>query len=147
VERSISKEQHDGEPDDEVIRRPYALVLVGAPQPAHLRAHAQACTGEHQHPHTTVPAAGCPTGYHRRAKSDRWLVRTVAGLLVTNGVVQLATPHSPGETRQARRLGIGTAATLAAIDLTYVPKGRISPVYLVDAAVEMGWIWAWSRSR
>ena len=39
--------------------------------------------------------------------------------------------------RQARRLGVGTAAVLAAIDLVYVPAGRISKMYLLDAAVEV----------
>jgi hypothetical protein len=47
--------------------------------------------------------------------------------------------------RQARRLGVGTAAVLAAIDLVYVPARRISKMYLVDAAIEVGWIMAWCR--
>ena len=46
---------------------------------------------------------------------------------------------------QARRLGVGTAAVLAAIDLVYVPARRISKMYLVDAALEVGWILAWYR--
>jgi hypothetical protein len=35
------------------------------------------------------------------------------------------------------------------IDLAYVPRGRISKMYLADAVVEVGWIVAWwlSRSR
>jgi hypothetical protein len=36
---------------------------------------------------------------------------------------------------------VGTAAVLAAIDLVYVPAGRISKMYLLDAALEVGWIW------
>jgi hypothetical protein len=43
----------------------------------------------------------------------------------------------------ARRLGIGTAAVLAVIDLVYVSKGQISVMYLLDAAMEIGWIIAW----
>lgn len=84
-------------------------------------------------------------------KTDRWLVRTVAGLLVTNGVVQLLTGPSDEALEQARRLGVGTAATLGVIDAVYGGSGRISRVYLLDALVEFGWITAWAlclaRSR
>lgn len=75
-------------------------------------------------------------------KADKWLVRTVAGLLVVNGATQLAS-STPDRIAQARLLGIGTAAVLAAIDLTYAPTGRISRMYLLDAAVELAWIVAW----
>ena len=76
-------------------------------------------------------------------KRDRWLVKTVSGLLVVNGLTQIRTASSPESLAQARRLGVGTAAVLAAIDLIYVPIGRISKMYLADAAVEIGWIVAW----
>lgn len=84
-------------------------------------------------------------------KTDKWLVRTVAGLLVANGVAQLQAAGTKGRRKagsldQARRVGIGTAITLAAIDLIYVPKGRISKMYLADAAAEIAWLIAW-RSR
>src|SRR3954453_11317540 len=71
-------------------------------------------------------------------KTDRWLVKTVAGLLMVNGITQLTTSSTAGGGRQACRLGVGTAAVLAAIDLVYVPAGRISKMYLVDAAIEVG---------
>src|SRR5512133_1492400 len=72
-------------------------------------------------------------------KTDRWLVKTVAGLLMVNGLTQLTTSSTASGVRQARRLGVGTAAVLAAIDLVYVPTRRISKMYLVDAALEVGW--------
>ena len=78
-------------------------------------------------------------------KTDRWLVKTVAGLLMVNGLMQLTTSPTTDGVRQARRLGVGTAAVLAAIDLVYVPARRISKMYLVDAALEVGWILAWYR--
>lgn len=78
-------------------------------------------------------------------KTDRWLVKTVAGLLIVNGASQLAS-STPDRIAHARLLGIGTAAVLATIDLIYVPAGRISKVYLLDGAVELGWILAWSRA-
>jgi len=80
-------------------------------------------------------------------KTDRWLVNTVAGLLIVNGLAQLATSPSTDGMRQARRLGVGTAAVLAAIDLVYVPAGRLSKMYLLDAALEVAWIMAWYRAE
>jgi hypothetical protein len=80
-------------------------------------------------------------------KADRWLVKTVAGLLIVNGLAQLATSPSADGLRQARRLSVGTAAVLAAIDLIYVPSGRISKMYLLDAALEVAWIMAWFRAE
>jgi hypothetical protein len=80
-------------------------------------------------------------------KTDRWLVRTVAGLMVANGCSQLRTSRSTGELRLARRIGIGTAATLGSVDLIYGIPGRISRMYLVDAVLEAAWIVAWARAR
>jgi hypothetical protein len=79
-------------------------------------------------------------------KADRWLMYTVAGLMSAIGATQLGSGPDPGAVRQARRIGIGCAATLAAIDLVYVPKGRIAPTYLLDALAEAGWIAAWAGS-
>jgi hypothetical protein len=78
-------------------------------------------------------------------KTDRWLVKTVSGLLIVNGLTQLTAKRTPDGISQARRIGVGTAATLATIDLVYAPTGRISKMYLLDAAMEIGWILAWIR--
>jgi hypothetical protein len=80
-------------------------------------------------------------------KYDRWLVRTVAGLLLVNGLVQLSADGSADTLRQARRLGTGTAAALAAVDAWYAFRGTISKGYLLDVPVELGWIAAWLASR
>jgi hypothetical protein len=77
-------------------------------------------------------------------KEDRWLEYTVAGLLLVNGVEQVLSSRR-GEVETARRLGIGTAATLAAIDAVYVPAGRIRWTYAIDAVLETGWIVLWIR--
>jgi hypothetical protein len=81
-------------------------------------------------------------------KTDQWLEFTVAGLLTTVGTAQLAA-RSPSQVRLARLVGLGTAATLLTIDLIYVPKRRISRMYLQDAVCEAGWIaaWAWASRR
>jgi hypothetical protein len=79
-------------------------------------------------------------------KVDRWLMYTVAGLMTCIGATQLASTADPAAVRQARRVGMGCAATLAAIDLVYVPRRRISPMYLLDAVAEAGWLVAWART-
>jgi hypothetical protein len=70
-----------------------------------------------------------------------WLRRTTGGLLVSAGVAQLAAAADgrPGAAH-ARRIGLGTTLTLPAVDLVYVPRGRIRPTYLLDAAMQRGWI-------
>ncbi|MFI1720427.1 hypothetical protein [Streptomyces sp. NPDC020489] len=62
-------------------------------------------------------------------KTDVWLQRTTGGLLVSAGLAQLAAAEDPHGSAHARRIGLGTALTLLAIDLLYVPKGRIRPTY------------------
>ena len=80
-------------------------------------------------------------------KTDRWLVRTVAGLMVANGLVQWRAEPSSDGLAAARRIGLGTAVTLASIDVAYAIPHRISRMYLVDAALEAGWALAWARPR
>src|SRR4051812_24670797 len=79
-------------------------------------------------------------------KTDKWLVQTVSGLLITVGMEQLRAASRPEGEPAAKRLGIGTAATLAAIDLVYAVKGRISKNYLLDAVVEILFIWNWLKT-
>lgn len=79
-------------------------------------------------------------------KTDRWLEYTVAGLLATNGVCQVIAARQ-GDADTARRLGGGTALTLLAIDLVFVPAGRIRWTYLLDAALEVGWLGLWAKAR
>ncbi len=79
-------------------------------------------------------------------KVDRWLVRTVGGLLVVNGLTQLSAGSTQAATVLSRRLGVGTALTLALIDVRYASTGRIRRIYLLDAAVEFGWAAAWAST-
>jgi hypothetical protein len=41
---------------------------------------------------------------------------------------------------------MGVATAYLAIDLIYAPKGEIRRTYLLDAAMEIGWLWAWLRT-
>lgn len=86
-------------------------------------------------------------GPQRPRQEQDWLVRTVSGLLVSCGWSQIrALPTAEGMA-QARRLGLGTALTLFAIDLVYVPAGKVRRSHALDAAIEAGWLVAWWRSR
>ncbi len=84
-------------------------------------------------------------------KVDRWLVQTV-------GVLVLAVGASLGLAGARRRvtpelalLAAGSAAGLAAIDIIYVARRRIAPVYLLDALAEgallLGWAAGWAARR
>jgi hypothetical protein len=91
---------------------------------------------------------------HRRSfesvfgpKQDYWLAATVALLLVGTGTVQVMAPSTADGVASARRIGSATAGALASVDLVNVGRGRISPMYLVDAAAELGWLWVWARTR
>jgi len=79
-------------------------------------------------------------------KTDEWLVYTVGGLMLSAGCVQLSAGDSTEGNRLARRIGLGAAITLLAIDMIYVPAGRIRPTYLIDAAVEATLIAAWAQT-
>jgi hypothetical protein len=77
-------------------------------------------------------------------KTDHWLVKTVgACMAVVGGVVGLAA-RSNRITPEIALLGAGTAAALTGIDLVYVAKGRISKIYLLDAAAETALIAMWA---
>jgi hypothetical protein len=76
-------------------------------------------------------------------KVDRWLVYTVAGLLTSVGYAQVRASTPEGWT-QARRLGLPTAGTLLAIDLVYVPRGRLKWTYLIDAVGEVALLAGWA---
>jgi hypothetical protein len=80
-------------------------------------------------------------------KVDFWLAQTV-GVLVT--AVGAGLVHARVRGRQPpaelRTVAVGTAAGLAAVDVVFVAKGRISRVYLLDAALELLLIAGWLRS-
>jgi hypothetical protein len=84
-------------------------------------------------------------------KTDLWLVRTVGVLVTVIGSVLVAASRARRVTAEVVLLAVGSALGLAAIDLRYALVGRISAVYLADAAVELGlcllWCIAWRRSH
>jgi hypothetical protein len=74
-------------------------------------------------------------------KVDDWLVHMV-GLLATAIGIALVVAPLRGEARTVTAvvLAVGSALAFAAIDLWYGLGGRISPIYLADAVVELGWL-------
>jgi hypothetical protein len=78
-------------------------------------------------------------------KQDFWLVQTVGALVGVTGATLAAAARDQRSLQSpaVRTLAIGSALSLATIDLAFVLRGRISPIYLVDAAVELGLVAGW----
>jgi hypothetical protein len=80
-------------------------------------------------------------------KVDKWLVKTVGVLVGVIGASLMVAGSRKAVSPEARLLAVGSAAGLTAIEVTYVAKGRISPVYLLDAAGEVALLWMWRAAR
>ena len=82
-------------------------------------------------------------------KVDRWLVRTVGALVAIIGAALALASRRRQIAPEIVLVAAGSAAALAAIDVVYVARRRISPVYLLDAVAEIalvtGWARLWSR--
>jgi hypothetical protein len=70
-------------------------------------------------------------------KREWWLVQTVGGLVSVIGGALLADAARQRDNAELLGVAAGSAAVLAAIDVVYVAKGRISSRYLLDAATEV----------
>jgi hypothetical protein len=77
-------------------------------------------------------------------KTDKWLVRTVGVLVTVIGGVLMAAAARRRITAETAALAIGSAVGLGAIDVVYGGTGRISRIYLADAAVEAAVVTAWA---
>jgi hypothetical protein len=84
-------------------------------------------------------------------KTDDWLVKTVGVLVTVIGVALGLAGWRRRVTPEVAVVAAGSAAGLAAIDLVYVGRRRISPVYLLDALAEALlvalWAIAWRTGR
>jgi hypothetical protein len=84
-------------------------------------------------------------------KLEGWLVKTVGALITVIGGTLLAAGLRRRVTPEIRLLGAGSAAAFTLVDVIYTARRRISPVYLLDAVVEVGLIAGWgvayARSR
>lgn len=70
-------------------------------------------------------------------KVDDWLVRMVGLLAATIGITLAVALRARRLGPEVRTLAILSALSFAAVDLWYALTGRISAIYLADAAVEL----------
>ena len=70
-------------------------------------------------------------------KVDTWLVKTVGALVLVSGTVMAASGVRRRDHAETRALAVGSAIAFTLVDTTYAAKRRISPVYLLDAVVEV----------
>ncbi len=80
-------------------------------------------------------------------KLEHWLVRSTGLLLGVIGLTLAFSSRRRPLSPEAPVLGVGTAAALAAVDVVYVLRRRIWPIYLGDALVELGFIASWAAAR
>lgn len=85
-----------------------------------------------------------PTG----SESDHWLVNTVAVLVIAVALALLTAAWRGEIALEVAVLAAASAVGLLMIDVVYVGRGVIAPVYLVDAGLEvillacwLGWFW------
>jgi hypothetical protein len=76
-------------------------------------------------------------------KVDRWLVKTVGALVLAIGAALGLAGLRRQVAVETAVLGAGSAAALGIIDIVYVAKRRISPIYLADALAEAVLLLAW----
>src|SRR5437764_14959162 len=69
-------------------------------------------------------------------KTDHWLVQTVGVLITVIGAVLLLAAYRRRLSAEVVLLAVGSAAALAAVDVVFVGRGVIPPIYLLDAAAE-----------
>jgi len=80
-------------------------------------------------------------------KREWWLVQTVGALVTAVGAGLLSAAARDRATPEVVGIAAGSAAGLAGIDVAYVLRGRISPVYLGDAGVQIALLAALAASR
>lgn len=80
-------------------------------------------------------------------KREWWLVQTVGALVTVIGGTLSSARSSRRVTPEVLALAVGSAATLGTIDVAYVARRRISPVYLLDAGIQASLIVALTRPR
>jgi hypothetical protein len=76
-------------------------------------------------------------------KTDRWLAQTMGGVIASIGVALIVGAFEKPPSRALQWLGIGSALALGAADTLFATRGRISKVYLADAAAEGAAIAGW----
>jgi len=91
---------------------------------------------------------------HRRSfeavtgrKVDFWLVRTVGVTVAAVGAGLAQSARSSEPSPEMKTTALLTASGLGVIEFLYVVRGRISPLYLLDAAAEALFVISLARRR
>jgi hypothetical protein len=80
-------------------------------------------------------------------KPEWWLVKTVGLTVTVAGAAIGSAARHDRITPEIELLATGTAASLGAIDVWYVARGRIKPTYLLDAAAQAALLAGWAAAR
>ena len=82
------------------------------------------------------------------AKTDYWLAQTVGLTVAAIGIgLAQAVARQRSVPPELRTVAATSAAGLALVDLSYVARGRISKIYLADAAAEVALVGGWLLAR
>jgi hypothetical protein len=76
-------------------------------------------------------------------KTDKWLVKTVGVLVAVVGAVLILAGVRGGVTVEVIALAVGSALGLMGIDVWYVARRVIPPIYLLDALAEFVLVGLW----
>jgi len=81
------------------------------------------------------------------SKADFWLAQTVGIVVAAVGLgLAHAASGGSGVPAELRTVALASAAGLGLVDVVFVARGRIAPVYLLDAAGEAALLAAWAAS-
>ncbi|CAN5755221.1 hypothetical protein BH11MYX3_BH11MYX3_38810 [soil metagenome] len=80
-------------------------------------------------------------------KNDRWLAKAMGGLVAAVGTALIVGSLETKPSRALRYLGIGSAIAVGLADLIFTARGRVSKVYLADAAAEGAAVVTWFVAR
>jgi len=79
-------------------------------------------------------------------KTDLWLVKTVGLLVAVIGATLLWAGWNKTVIAQTAGLAIGSALALTIIDVYYVLRRVIAPIYLADAVAELVLVAGWAAA-
>ena len=80
-------------------------------------------------------------------KRELWLVQAAGGLVTAVGAGLALAGWRGRVPTELRVIAVGSALTLATIDVVYVARRRISPVYLGDALAEALLLAGWALAE
>jgi hypothetical protein len=81
-------------------------------------------------------------------KTDFWLAQTVGLTVAAIGIgLAHALSRRQGVPTELRTVAAMSAAGLALVDVAFVARGRISKIYLADAAAEVALVAGWLLAR